>query len=326
MSDLSVFITFLVFEIGLFMLTNWILKDSYSIGYMQISIFVKSETAPAFNFLFRVLSPVVYIIIVSTILYKVGLDQLVRNIYLVPVYYILLRIGFNIITNRTRLLNCRRQFIHASWIVIISWLTYDSLIKSKRNILPDFSTISNELWVIILLFLFQTLNNLQFSSDDTEKRKETYLKLRYYKFRSELDEIIRGVTANKKLQALAYAILTYEDFNRPKAARLIENLKFRLTKKPMTLGVMQIRSSELISDEQSVKRGVERILKDLKEIQDKREIEEVGDYRDWRLLPKLVEKFNGGQSYNQEVTELFGIIWRKYYDGDNVKYSFEDPQ
>ena len=235
---------------------------------MQISIFVKSETAPAFNFLFRVLSPVVYIIIISTILYKLDQDQLVKKIYLVPIYYIVFRLGFNIITNRARLLNWRRQFIHTVTIVIISWLTYNSIIKDKRNILPDLSTVSNELWVIILLFLFQTLNNLQFSSDDTEKRKGNYLKLRYNKFKKEFDVIIKGITGNKKIQALVYAILIYEDFNRPKVARFAENIKFRLTKKPMTLGVMQIRSSELIDDEQSVRRGVDKILKDLKEIQD----------------------------------------------------------
>ena len=291
---------------------------------MQISIFVKSETAPAFNFLFRVLSPVVYIIIISTILYKLDQDQLVKKIYLVPIYYIVFRLGFNIITNRARLLNWRRQFIHAVTIVIISWLTYDSIIKDKRNILPDLSTVSNELWVIILLFLFQTLNNLQFSSDDTEKRKGNYLKLRYNKFKKEFDVIIKGITGNKKIQALVYAILIYEDFNRPKVARFAENIKFRLTKKPMTLGVMQIRSSELIDDEQSVRRGVDKILKDLKEIQDNKEILEEGAHREWYLLPKLVEKFNGGQSYNNEVTELFGIIWRKFYDGDNITYSFED--
>ena len=61
--------------IGLFFLINWIGKHSYSIGYIEISMFVKTEEAPALNFLIRVLTPVVYIIIVSTILYYFGLDK-----------------------------------------------------------------------------------------------------------------------------------------------------------------------------------------------------------------------------------------------------------
>lgn len=324
MNELAIFLTQLSFGIALFFITNWIGKHSYSVGYMEISIFVKSETAPAFNFLFRVLSPVVYIIIISTILYTVGLDEFVNNIYLVSIYYIAFRIFFNVVTNRARLLNWRRQFLHTISIIAISWLAYDSIIKNKRNILPDLSTISNELWIIILLFLFQTLNNLKFSSDDTEKRKENYLNVRFNKFKRIYDTQINNLTNNKKIQALIYSIMIYEDFNRPKAARIIENIKFRFSKRPMTLGVMQIRSDELINDFESVTRGVIKVLNDLKEIKESKEIQYESDFRDHAILPRLIEKFNGGQSYNDEVAHLFWIIWRKYYNGDYSAVSFED--
>ena len=82
--------------IGLFFLINWIGKHSYSIGYMEISIFIKTEEAPALNFLIRVLTPIVYIIIVSTILYYFGLDKYVLNIFLVNIYYIVFRLFFNL--------------------------------------------------------------------------------------------------------------------------------------------------------------------------------------------------------------------------------------
>lgn len=324
MNEFLVFIIHFSLAVGLFFITNWIGRHSYSIGYMQISIFVKSETAPAFNFLFRVLSPVVYIIIVSAVLYKIGLDGLVTNIYLVTIYYIGFRILFNVLTNRAKLLNWSRQFIHAISMSIISWLVYDSIIKDKKNILPDFSTISNELWIIILLFVFQVLNNLTFSTGDTEKRKENYLMSRYSKFKNKYGSLINDLTKNKRLEALAYAIMIYEDFNRPNAARLIENLKFRLTKKTMTLGVMQVKSSQIIDDFESVKKGMEKLIFDLKEIISKNEVGREGPYRDWEILSKLIEKFNGGKSYNHEVSDLFWIIWNKLYDGQNNNISFEE--
>lgn len=43
----------------LFFIINWIGKHSYSIGYISISIFVRAEEAPAFNYIVRVLTPVV---------------------------------------------------------------------------------------------------------------------------------------------------------------------------------------------------------------------------------------------------------------------------
>lgn len=157
----------ILFGIGLFFLINWIGKHSYSIGYMEISIFVKTEEAPALNFLIRVLTPVVYIIIVSTILYYFGLDKYVWNIFLVNIYYIIFRLLFNLLTNRGLLLNWYRQFLYWGAIAVISYFTYDKIIKVKTNILPDFTTVANELWIIILIFVFQVTNNIQLSQDGT---------------------------------------------------------------------------------------------------------------------------------------------------------------
>ncbi len=91
---------------------------------MRISIFVKAEEAPAFNFLIRVITPVVYLIIISATLYYYDLDKFVFNIYLVNVYYILFRLLFNLITNRGLLLNWKRQFIYWLAIITVSFYTY----------------------------------------------------------------------------------------------------------------------------------------------------------------------------------------------------------
>ena len=66
----------------LFFIINWIGKHSYSVGYMEISMFLKVEEAPAFNFLYRIISPIVYLFIVSAIFYKIGLSKYVTDIYL----------------------------------------------------------------------------------------------------------------------------------------------------------------------------------------------------------------------------------------------------
>ena len=153
----------IVLGIGLFFLINWIGKHSYSIGYMEISIFVKTEEAPALNFLIRVLTPIAYLIIVSATLYYFHLDKYVWNIYLVNIYYIIFRLLFNLMTNRGLLLNWYRQFLYWAAIIIISFYLYEKLIKVKTNILPDFTTVANELWIIILVFIFQIANNLRFS-------------------------------------------------------------------------------------------------------------------------------------------------------------------
>jgi hypothetical protein len=313
---MEILLVHIILGVGLFFLINWIGKHSYSIGYLEISIFVKTEEAPALNFLIRVLTPIVYIIIVSTSLYYLGLDKFVWNIYLVNIYYILFRLIFNLATNRGLLLNWYRQFLYWIAIVVISYFTNEKLIKVKANILPDFTTVANELWIIILIFIFQLANNLRFSQEATQKRKDKYLKSRYHYFKRFYGQLIKDLTNNEILESIVYAIIIYEDFNRPKIARQVENLKFKLTKKPHTLGVMQVRSDKLISDFESVKLGAEKIVNAYKNYL-KNPSENSSDYFDWYAKNYIISDYNVGASYNREVNELADIIKNIFYKDTN---------
>lgn len=308
----------IILGVLLFFIINWIGKHSYSIGYMEISIFVKTEEAPALNFLIRVLTPIVYIILISTILYNLKLDKYVVNIFFVNVYYILFRLAFNLITNRGILLNWYRQFLYWFSIIVLSYYTYDKLIKIKANILPDFTTVSNELWIIILIFLFQIANNLRFSQDETQKRKENYLVKRHSYFKEKYGILIEKHTKNEILECIVYAILIYEDFNRPKVARIIENINFKITKKPHTLGVMQVFSKKLINDYESVKLGTKKIVRAYKKFQ-KINLDDDVFYFEHYAINYIIKNYNGGNSYTNEVSQLFEIIKDKFYENSTDK-------
>jgi len=306
-------VVFVQFFLGvfLFFIINWIGKHSYSIGYMEISIFVKTEEAPALNFLIRVLSPIVYIIIISAILYYLKLDKYVYNLYIVNIYYIIFRLIFNIVTGRAKLLNYYRQMLYWFAIIVISYFTYENLIKFKTNILPDFTTIANELWIIIMVFIFQVTNNIRLSKDGTAKRKFEYLKFKYIYFKKKYGSEIEYITEGSiLLEKVAYSIIIYENFNRPWLARLAENINQRLTNKPHTLGVMQVLSDKPISDLESVILGTKKIVEAHKKYQ--RELGEE-DYNEYYALYEIIKDYNGGSSYNSQVSELVDIIGSNFY-------------
>ena len=302
----------IILGIGLFFIINWIGKHSYSIGYMEISIFVKTEEAPALNFLIRVLTPIVYIIIASATLYYFHLDSYVVGIYLVNVYYIAFRLIFNLLTNRGLLLNWNRQFLYWTAIVVISYFTYEKIIKVKANILPDFSTISNELWIIILVFMFQVANNMRFSQDASQKRKDNYLNIRYNHFRSLYGELIKDLTKNEILECITYAILIYEDFNRPLIARCIEKLNFKITQRPHTLGVMQVKTAVVISDIESVRLGTQKIVDSYnKYLKNPTDISD--SYFEWSAARYIIGNYNAGVNYCNEVHQLTEIIKNNFF-------------
>jgi len=306
----------------LFFIINWIGRHSYSVGYMQISMFLKVEEAPAFNFLFRIISPIIYLFIISVTLYKIGLDKYVINVYFISIYYVIFRLVFNLITNRGLLMNWYRQILYWLSIVTISYFAYTEIIYKKENILPDFETIANELWIIILIFLFHTLNQIRISSDKTIKRKENYLDYRFKYFKSKYGNLINEKVNNDKLKAIIYGLIIYEDFNRPKAARFIENIRFYLTKKTHSLGLMQVQTDKFINDKESVELGIKKVKKAYKKALKKKglhkiKIEEYDKHKgysyEWQLESDIIKDYNPDGPYIYEVTELSNNILEKYF-------------
>jgi hypothetical protein len=204
----------------------------------------------------------------------------------------------------------------------LSYYGYEKIIITKKNLLPDFSNLANELWIVIIIFIYQIVNKIDSSNESTIIRKENYLHSKYRNFQKKYGEIINSLE-NKKLIALAYSILIYENFNRPYFVRIVENTLFLVTSRPHTLGVMQVYSSRLINDEESVLLGIKKIQRDYNEMVANPK-EEYIDKREYSssehwILDDLIAKYNGGSKYRQGVVELMNIIEERYYENNTDK-------
>jgi hypothetical protein len=276
---------------------------------MQLSLFVKTDDAPIFNLLVRILTPSVFVILVATVLYQFNLDAYTTNIYLIVVYYFAFRLIFNIAAGRSRLLNWPMQFIHFSITFAITYYIYDKILRVKANILPDFSTISNELWIIIVIFLYELFNKISFSDERSRKRKRNYLDNRYHLYRNKFQTTISPITNNDQIESLIYSIMLYEAFNRPKAYRIVEAICFwfGISK---TLGIMQVKTDKYISDKESVRLGAQKVVADLLTI-----LSEKGDkyLTEWDVQRSIINKYNGGRRYLSEIEDLNGLVLRFFY-------------
>src|SRR5690242_4422763 len=169
----------LLLAVILFFLVNWIGRHSLSSGYISLSLFAKADEAPAFNLLFRVATPVVYLILTASLLYTLRLDSLVHAFYMVAVYYVAFRWAFNIVTGRGRLLNWTSQIIVGLATCSVSYFLYVTVLSKRHSLLPDFESIGNELWIIVLVFLYQAANRITLPAAGTVRRKELYLEHRF---------------------------------------------------------------------------------------------------------------------------------------------------
>lgn len=301
----------------LFFLLNWIGRHSISLGYMQLSVFVKDDEAPAFNFILKSFSPTVFIILVSAFFYANDLDALVEHIWLVVVYYSVFRFLYNAALSRLSLLNWRVQITQWVASIVLAYFAYEKIISTRENLLPDFATVSNELWIVILFYLYSIMNNIKISNEGTRRRKSRYLNNRVIEFRGKYGELIKDNALNSSVERLIYSILLYENFARPKAIRLLENLIPSSIE--ATRGVMQVRSADRISDLQSVEIAIEKINSDYQAALEPAELEVQGyglsfpdelkaSSIEHIVLRATIANYNKDDDYIIEVQELYRTL------------------
>jgi hypothetical protein len=284
-------------SIFLFFIINWLGKKSSFVGYVEFSNFSDKLESPIFNLAFRVVSPIVYLIIISALLYSFHLDRFVTKSYFIVIFYFLIRWVMIYLLNRNQLTNWWRQLLIGGLAICLAYILYAKLIVFKKSILPDPGELANELWIIIILFIYNLLNKLNFPSQQMFTRNNNYIDRQYDKFKNKFEIEIDKIIINPKLKCLTYAILIYEDFNRPKIVRIFEYISFFLTKKPHSLGVMQFYTTKYITSIESVRLGTAKIKAKYEELKGKKQY-------DWEIRNEIITDYNGGSEYLHEVTSI----------------------
>lgn len=307
--------------VGLFFILNWIGSHSIHAGYIRMSVLAKADEAPAFNFLYRAFSPVAYITVVSAISYKLQQGWLVKDIYLVVVYYFAFRLAFNLATGRGRLLNWVTQCAYVFVSIPMSYYVYDTLITHKEFLFPTAKELGSAVWLAIVAYAYKTFNSVKLSDERTKIRKANYLNDRYSTYKSLYGELIEGIAETKRQEVLIYAVLIFEAFNRPKLYRLIENVLFYFGF-AKTLGIMQVTTERYIDDRESVRLGATKIVKD--HLQAKLKVEaRAHPGGSWAVRREVLELYNPDGEYIREVDGLYDEIVNKFYPEEKTDWESE---
>lgn len=228
--------------------------------------------------------------------------------------------AWNLFANRWDLLDWRQIIIY--WIVSIGlsvWIYKN--IENVDNILPKGEALLEEMWLLIIVFLYSVINRMKFGESRAIKRKDTYISSRYEKFKSEYNDIIHPYFNNPTAEVLTYSIMIYEDFNRPFMIRMVENLKFFVTRKPHTLGIMQVTTDRYINDTESVRLAIQKIaggINDyIRENSENSEAREEVTIYTCDLIYHIAALYNGGNpNYSAEIMQIFDKINSLFYHNE----------
>ena len=256
-------------SIVLFFIQNWIGSRAYSKGYIRFSLLDDKDEAHSANYVIKVFGPIVFLIITVALLQYFKLEQFTLSIINIVYYYLAIRVLLIFLYERVLIVNWIRIFFYYASIIIISKIIIEGFINSVSTLLPDFSQIKNEIWLLVIIFVYQLGNGFEERNPQNQlhestkaylpelkKRKRKYI-MRKYKslsnlYGKQINEISFGDNA---FDLTMISILIFENFNRPRLIRSLERLWVRITNLNTTQGIMQTSSKNPLSDIESLTKG-----------------------------------------------------------------------
>jgi len=273
----------------------------YSQEYQPIANLFSSDNSTGFNVIYRILFTPVVIVFASVVAYALNFGFLTKNIWLVAVYVLFLQMLLITIIGRWRLVDKKKFFLlHIISILLTYYIYAEAISKGIQFLLPDLQSVRTELWIIIVLFIYGIFRKIPEKRSAAEDRKNKYLRAKSEQFRKKykfiLDEYEEGMAD------ILIAIMIYENFNRPLAARIVEGIVSSKTRY-----VMQVHGAK--SDADSIKKTAEALqllYEEYKNLQ-------TDNY--WEKDQKLYGVFAAHNyediSYSTRVKEIYDVT-RKY--------------
>lgn len=277
--DLLVIISYILFSMLLFVILKFLNKKFSLTMFEYISI------------------SLIYIIIVS-LFYKYNHYIFLVSFFLMftDILYITYMKEDNFFKNK----NIIKMYL---LIILSSFLVNKYLIDTKVIYL-DKTTLRFITWIFIVYFVYQFIKtkDIHFKSNkintnDSDNYDHDYVILSYTKMKIKYKDIVEKASYSNAI----YASLVYFNNIRPEYLRKIDNFKFKLNNRKRPLGIMQIESTTLISDIDSI----ELSIKEMDKIYTKLKAKKTSKKED--LNYKLIKSYFKKYDYSK-IIEIYDEI------------------
>lgn len=301
----------------LVLVLNYLGRLTRGFGYLNFSeIFNRSQIG--YNLVLRILSPAIFISILSILLYVLGLEYFVKNIWLTTVWYVAIHLLILLVLNRFSLTEKLTYILIQGAAILSSYAFYIlALERGLTYILPDSGNFRTELWFIIILYLYHLSNNYQPNFSKIERQKQKLIVKRLIELHKKYEsKLIDEFRTNIFLKKLLFSIMMIEDINRPPFLRFLERI-FSRVRPTISTGIMQVRSMKGLSDDESVMIAQQRLLDSYRKNSHGHEYERI---------KVITEEYNPGEEYFTAIYEIYNRYASRVVKQDNIENVNIKPQ
>lgn len=258
----------------------------------------------------HIIIPSVYIIVIAGIMSSLHLKFINTNLFMIVVFELIIRLLYvKSILKRDVLVNNKYYFTIYIFAILFAYIIDHNIISKVDTVIPSVESILPGLWLLIIIFVYSLLKD-KFTIDFIEnKRKLTdklgeYIVVSYARLKNKYNVYVN--TKNKDIKNIVYSIMVYENYKNPYFFRKLDNLLVKYGKEATELGIMQIKTTKIITDEESIKLALNKISKSYEK--------EVSNKMTSQNLKNILKKYKNDDTFIEEVSDIYDKI--KVFEGE----------
>ena len=211
----------------------------------------------------------IYLLIVSGICTALKISKNNDSIFIILLFELLIRI-INVSMIKEKNFFKNKETIKKYILTFMMAFCLNTFFICKvKTVFLNLEQMKMIIWLLIISYLINIVKHKEKVSlnENNKKRiikkenneKQEYIIIQYAKLKNKYSNIIK--TRYKELIPIIYAIMIYENKNRPELFRKLDYYIYKMNGKKNKFGIMQIDSKYYIDDENSISIAIRRLEK-----------------------------------------------------------------
>ena len=276
--------------------------------FLILNYFDKKESKN--NNVNHIIIPSVYIIILAGLFTSLNFKSLNTNIFIIVIFELIIRLLYvKSVLKRDVLVNNKYYCTIYIFAILFAYIIDNNIISKVDSVIPSVESILPGLWLLIIIFIYSLLKDKLTIDFIENKRKLTdklgeYIVVSYARLKNRYNIYVN--TKNKDISNIIYSIMVYENYKNPYFFRKLDNLLVKYGTEATELGIMQIKTTKVITDEESIKLALTKINKLYeKEVANKMSIQN---------LKNILKKYKNDDTFIEEISDIYDKI--KLFEGE----------
>lgn len=261
------------------------------------------------NIFMNILIPNVCFIFIYMILYNTGAacryDDLIFYVIFYYVYRILL-ICF--VLKRRELLNIWYELFCGTVGSLIAYFLANYFLVKPQEVFIEVQELVNEFWLLVILIVYRfvvLLLDKVFCQKNvvSQNMLDKYIRNKFRYFYHKYKAVIKVTREEKILWILLFSIMIFENYNRGGIKRKLERIKIFFGRSA-TVGIMQIRSTENLTDEESIVKAYEKLKNEIMA----EDLAAGVDWDDEMQIEYYAYQYNPSEDYSKSVSYIYQCL------------------